>query len=103
MRHDADDRCRVGVDGANVIPANIYLAYPRKRDKIAGSEFEQPKAGPEGAEYMDVFRNPGIEWYRALCARSQQVLAVPELKGPGSIIQEIEPGLLTSKRMSPAP
>ena len=27
-------------------------------DKIAGSDFEQPKAGPEGAEYRDVFRNP---------------------------------------------
>ena len=45
--------------------------------KIARSDFEQPQAGPQGAEYRDVFRNPGLEWYRALGARSQNLIAAP--------------------------
>jgi hypothetical protein len=30
----------------------------RRFDKIAGSKFERPKAGPEGVEHRDVRNNP---------------------------------------------
>jgi hypothetical protein len=40
---------------------NMHVVIPAKAgQKSPGAIFEQPKAGPEGAEYMDVFRNPGF-------------------------------------------
>ena len=34
-------------------------------DKFVWNDFEQPKAGPEGGKYMDVFRSPSQQMLSA--------------------------------------
>ena len=55
--------CRAASGGVYLWAASPkpHLSFPRKRDKIAGSDFKQPKAGTKGAEYRDVFRNPALD------------------------------------------
>ena len=46
-----------GVHPTGVLKHVQFFSY-KIVDKIAGSDFERPKAGPEGVEHRDVRNNP---------------------------------------------